>query len=929
MTTTPGRTHDRVSEREAEVLGLVGEHLTNAQIAERLFLSVRTVESHVSSLLRKLGVGDRRELAGLAVARPDAPLVGASPPAALTSFVGRAAERAALAEALSAHRLVTAVGPGGVGKTRLALAVADDVGGRHTSGACYVDLVPVTDPTMVGAAVASAFGFGEQPGRSPADTVIAKLADVDVLLVLDNCEHLLDGVSALLERLLARCPRVVVLATSRARLRVPFELVFPVPGMSLEQGDGSDADRSDAVALFRERASMTGWRSSYPQDHRRIASVCRRLDGMALAIELAAARVATLGLDGLDRELADPLGLLTGGSRMDQRHESLRAVLDWSFDLLTPEEQAALRRSTVFASAFTAAAAAEVTGFAPLSPTSVATALASLAEHHLLEVVERPSGTRYRMLETIRQYGAERMGRDGEQDDVLARHLRWCLETAARLRPADAQAFDAVADELRAALRESAGRPGLRADAHRLAVRVAELSYARGRLSETQERYEQAAALAGGPAEAAEALHLAAAVAWGRHDGEHAVGFFRAAADAAREAGDDARAALELVSVAELFTNAPGIMSTLPAPGEAQALLGEALTLAAGDVHVEAAVLTVTTPADESDPGYGDLAERAVELAHRVGDARLESHALDQVTAVRLMSGEVDGAVAAVRRRLDLLAPRVHDVELAWEYTDALHMAPMVSMAAGDLATARRYAQQRSEVPFLSEAEHLAVEWLLPTAAIAGDFDEADSLAQRFRRGWKEAGRPTLGGIAFAPAAAAMAYGIRGEPDARDEWLQITDDMHRVVTPTRGRHTIYRPAFDGMVALHRGEVDVALGDVAGDPESFKPWHDSAWRPWYTAVWAEAGVLARLPDRRDRLDRARYVVRANPVAAAVVERAVALDAGDHEGLVSAAEALGAAGCPYQQARTLVLAGGGSRAEGEALMARIGASPMVLP
>ena len=261
-----------VTEREAEVLALLGDHLTNAQIAGRLYLSVRTVESHVSSLLRKLGMADRRALAALAGERaavPEATLPAASWPTQLTSFVGRAAERTALARALAEHRLVTAVGPGGVGKTRLALAVAEEVGGRYAGGARYVDLVPVTDPAMVGAALANAFRFGEQPGRSPADTVVAKLAGAEVLLVLDNCEHVLDGVSALVERLLAGCPRVVVLATSRARLRLPFEFVFPVPGMSL----GAETGEGDATTLFCERAAMTGWSSPYPDDRRRISTV--------------------------------------------------------------------------------------------------------------------------------------------------------------------------------------------------------------------------------------------------------------------------------------------------------------------------------------------------------------------------------------------------------------------------------------------------------------------------------------------------------------------------------------------------------------------------------------------------------------------------------------------------------------------------------
>ena len=402
MGASPSLTEAGVSEREAEVLALVGEHLTNQQIAARLYLSVRTVESHVSSLLRKLGVADRRALAELARDRTDAaPFDTALPPVAalptpLTSFVGRAAERAALAEALAEHRLVTTVGPGGVGKTRLALAVAEDVRSSHSGGAHYIDLVPVTDPAMVGAALADAFGYGEQPGRSPAETVIAKLAAADVLLVLDNCEHLLDGVGILVERLLTACPRVVVLATSRARLRVPFEFVFAVPGLSLEGGEGASADQSDATALFRERAQMTGWSSQYADDHRRITTLCHRLDGMALAIELAAARVATLGLDGLDRALAHPLDLLTGGPRMDQRHRSLRAVLDWSLGLLSTDEQAVIRRASVFASPFAGEAAAEVAGFAPLTTTAVPHALASLAEHNLVVVDDGPSGTCYR-----------------------------------------------------------------------------------------------------------------------------------------------------------------------------------------------------------------------------------------------------------------------------------------------------------------------------------------------------------------------------------------------------------------------------------------------------------------------------------------------------------------------------------------------------
>jgi Predicted ATPase len=241
-----------VSPREAEVLAAIGEHLTNAEIAARLFISVRTVESHVSSLLRKLQVEDRRALAALARLRTAGTSGPAKPhlPTPLTSFIGRAAERAALAEALSAHRLVTAVGPGGVGKTRLALSVIADVADRYADGAWYVDLVPVADSSMVAPAIAAALGLGEHQGQSSEDTVLGWLGSRQALLVLDNCEHLLDGLPALVERLLTGAPRLSLLLTSRARLLVPFEWVFPVPGLSIESGD--------AVQLFLARMAATG-----------------------------------------------------------------------------------------------------------------------------------------------------------------------------------------------------------------------------------------------------------------------------------------------------------------------------------------------------------------------------------------------------------------------------------------------------------------------------------------------------------------------------------------------------------------------------------------------------------------------------------------------------------------------------------------------
>jgi predicted ATPase len=747
----------------------------------------------------------------------------------------------------------------------------------------------------------------------------------EALVVLDNCEHLLDGVTGLVERLLSGCPRVTVLATSRARLQMPFEYVYAVPGLSLDQPTG-EAD-GDAVALFVERAAMAGWSSPYPHDRRRIAAICDALDGVALAIELAAARLPTFGLDGLEAGLADQLRLLAGGPRMDVRHGSVRSALDWSFGLLTVQDQAVLRRVAVFASPFTSTAAAAVAGHPSLSAVEVAGSLARLADQSLLVVMPDPLVTRYRVLETIRQYGVERMTQVGELDDVRGRHLRWCLATAAELdASADTSGFDEVADDLWAGLGWAAGQPRWRADAQDLAVRLARLTYARGTPSQAQDRYEEAAALAANPADAAEALHLGAVVAWGRHAGNEAIRLYRAAAEAAGRAGDPGRAALELVNAAEILAYAPGILSEPTPPGEEHALLAEARALGGGDAHVEAAVLAVTAVQGELlDPATLELTERAVELAQRVGDARLESAALDELTALRLAYGELDGAAVAARRRLELLTPLAGDVEMAWEYSDALHMAPLVYLAAGDLETAGRYAQQRSELPFFREAHHLALEWLLTTAAIAGDFDEAVDFAERFRRGWVEAGRRPIGGIAFAPAAAAMVYGIRGDEEARLEWLDMTAEMRRVLDTLRAQPG-YSRVFNALVALHRGRLDDALTPLADGPDTLKHGYDGAWRPWYAALWAETAVLAALRDRGSRLDRARFVVRGNPLASAIIERADAIDTGDTARLPAIAATLGAAGCRYQFARTLVFAGGEARAQGEAILAAIGATPM---
>ncbi len=580
---------------------------------------------------------------------------------------------------------------------------------------------------MIAPAIADALGLGESQGRSATDNVLGWLSERETLLVLDNCEHLLDAVAVLLERLLSGSPRLTVLATSRARLPVPFEWVFPVPGLSVEADHGGPAD---AVELFLGRAAAGASPLTFG-DLERIAAVCRSLDGMALAIELAAARMPSLGLGGLEAGLADRLPLLTGGPRVDHRHRSVRATLDWSYAVLDEAGQAALRRVSVFAGPFTAAAAATVLGgWPPVPARSVPMILAGLAEQSLLIVIAGPTGTRYRALETIRQYGADRLEDAGELIGARSRHVSWCLMESAALERASGErigawrgAFDEVADELRGALAWIAGQPAFLLEGCRLAIGLARLCFARGLPGESQRRYAQAAGLAPDDLAAADAWRGAAGAAESRHFGNEALRLRRAAADVAVRAGDRAAAAGDLARNAELINPAPGLMATGPAAGEAAALIAEGWALAGDDLAAQARLLTAEACNGAiADPATAELIDRAFTLARRIGDPLIESAALDQLTAIQLARGEVRAASATAARRTELLAPMQITATSALEFFDALGTAASCAVSSGDLRATRTHAERRRDLPFYREEGHLATRRLLVVTALAGDW---------------------------------------------------------------------------------------------------------------------------------------------------------------------------------------------------------------
>jgi len=347
-------------------------------------------------------------------------------PLQVSSFIGRARELAQTAAALGEARVVTLIGVGGVGKTRLALQVAEQVLPRFGDGAWLCELAPVRDADGVDGAVAAVFSVTARGGQSTRDALVEFLRNKELLLVLDNCEHLLAGVSALAAVLERSCARLVILATSREGLGIEGERLVPVPPFAAPDADADLETITDAeaVRLFADRAAAVkpGFMVT-AGNAAAVAAVVRRLDGVALAIELAAARVPAMTPAELARRLDRRFAVLAGGRRgAAQRHQTLRAAIDWSFELLTEREQRLLGRLAVFAGGCTLQAVETVCSGDGIDPGAVFELLASLVARSLVVAEESGPQSRYRLLETIREYGEDRLGQAGETERWRARH---------------------------------------------------------------------------------------------------------------------------------------------------------------------------------------------------------------------------------------------------------------------------------------------------------------------------------------------------------------------------------------------------------------------------------------------------------------------------------------------------------------------------
>lgn len=450
-------------------------------------------------------------------------------PIPLSSFIGRNRETSELKERLSRTRLLTLTGAGGSGKTRLAIQVATDLVDAFKDGAWWVDLAALTDPELVVAAVAKTFGIRETSDRALAERLADLLRTKQLLLVLDNCEHLVGASSQLSEKLLSACPHLRILATSREAFGIAGEMVYPVPTLALPQAQALPSVEMlmqyEGVRLFVERArAVQADLSITAENAPKIVEICQRLDGIPLAIELAAARAKVLSVEQIAERLAGRLSLLTIGSRnAPPRQQTLRATIDWSYGLLSEEERTLFRRLAVFVGGWAYEA---VEGVGQTEPPRVNSldVLSRLVDKSLVLKAERGNTTRYGMLETIREYALEKLQESGEADAVHKRRLDFLLGMA---READAQLtgakqiqwldrLEVELDNIRSALTWSLERDQA-AEGLELAGSLWRYWLMHGHLSEGRQWLEAALTRAGSlrrTVSAARALDSAGALAW-------------------------------------------------------------------------------------------------------------------------------------------------------------------------------------------------------------------------------------------------------------------------------------------------------------------------------------------------------------------------------------------------------------------------------
>ena len=703
-------------------------------------------------------------------ARADEPLDGevtGNLPMSLTSFVGRERELDQLRSLfLAGKRMVTLVGIGGIGKTRLALELGFSASDLGWANVYFVELASLADPGLVGAAVLEAVGAASS--RSPLRAAADHLREATALVVLDCCEHVLGAARGAAEVLLRGCPFVTVLATSRSPLDVDGELVWQVPSLSVQKRDGAgETGASDAARLFADRASHAQPRFDLGEDAAgAFEAIVRRVDGIPLAIELAAARIRVLSAEEIADGLDDQLRLLGGGHRSDPRHRTIRASLDWSHDLLTDSERQLFARLSVFAAGFDLAAATAVCAGDGIVPSRVLDEVEGLVDKSLLAVERRTGATRFRMLDFVRQYAAERLAAAGEGDLLAERHRGyfralaqradrelWALAAAGRAR------LDDESPNLRAAIDDGCHRAP--DDALTIAAALGLYWRVRGRLAEGMAMTEQSLAAASAEASPVRALALAKL---------SVLSFWL---------GDFARTQSAAASAVEMG-----------------AAVGDTRSQALALSRLGALVIL-------GDPDAGDpMLVRAAELARTAGDQVALCDALGSLAISYFCQDDPRAMRGPLEETLRVAEAIGYEDDIRWCLWCLAHTA----FSAGDLAGARAHAERAlAMMPGQDRlSRYGAVEILCLVDASAGAADAARERAVAdLGRSRQERLRLGTGVLMHALGVAALAA---GDLDRAAQWAT---DLYEQESEVR------------YLAWHAQQILVAVALARGDSAQAK------------------------------------------------------------------------------------------------------------
>jgi non-specific serine/threonine protein kinase len=732
----------------------------------------------------------------------------------LTGFVGRESALAEVTRLIteSQLRLVTLTGPGGIGKTRLARRAADDLAGVFEDGAWWVELAPLESASLVLPTVAQIVRASERPGERAFDSLIDRLRERHALLVLDNCEHVLDGCTSLVFELLRACPRLTVLATSREPLDVPGETTWRVPPLNVPDADvtlGTDELAGyDAVRLLIERGRAV--RSEFAltdTNATAVAQVVRRLDGIPLAIELAAARLRVLTPQEVAARLDDRFSLLTSGSKLAlPRQQTLRATVDWSFRLLSEPERLLFARLSVFAGGWTLDAAHAVCELAD----DTLDVLTRLVDRSLVQVEQHAQASRYRLLETLREYAHERLTENGNVERMRDRHASYFLsraqdtlrESRGRHQPAYFDALEQDHDNIRAALRWTTEHGPIET-ALLLCNALSFFWAVRGYRREGREWLELALARADG----APAQVRATAIAW--------IGYLSA------ELGEGDRAASCFEASLALRTgvgDSRGIARVLESYGYLERLRGR------------------TQHASE-------LLEQSLELRREIGDSHGIAHSVRALGQLAWAKGDYEQA-EKIHTEAYRLMVEVDDLH------DATHELVLLAEAVGRRGERdRAYELNHKAIETFRELRDndgmaAALNNLSVLEADAGRWSEAAQLGQEALRLFFELGA-TWGVVVTLESMAAAAVGL-GEPRSAARWLGTAETLRlaidfagsppmterRLATAHSARAAIGDQAFDAAWAAGQ---DVSASEALKEIERFVARVSGDMPPTHTAA----------------------------------------------------------------------------------------------